>query len=87
MMTKTPIMRLPDFSKAFEVTCDTSGQAIGGVLSRKNHHIANFSENLIDAHSDTLRMTRNFMWLCRFCFTGGIICYRMSSFCIRIMKH
>jgi len=33
MMTEVLIMRLSDFLKAFEVTCDTSGLAIGGVLS------------------------------------------------------
>ena len=35
MMTETPIMHLTDFLKAFEVTCDASGLAIGGVLSHK----------------------------------------------------
>jgi len=49
MMTEALVMRLPDFSKAFEVTCDTSGLTIGGVLSQENHHVAYFSEKLNDA--------------------------------------
>jgi len=49
MMTEAHAIRLPDFSKAFEVTCDASGLAIGGVLRQKNHHIAYFSEKLNDA--------------------------------------
>ena len=35
---------LPDFSKAFEVTCDASGLAI-----QENHHVAYFNEKLNDA--------------------------------------
>ena len=49
MMMTTPIMCLPEFSKAFEVTCDASRLAIGGVLSNKNHLVAYFSEKLNDA--------------------------------------
>ena len=48
-VTKAHVMRLSDFSKTFEVTCDASGLAVGGVLSQENHLVAYFSEKLNDA--------------------------------------
>ena len=48
-MIEAPIMRLPNFTKPFEVGCDALGIGIRGVLSQVRHPIAYFSEQLNDA--------------------------------------
>jgi len=49
MMTEAFVIRLPDFSKAFKVTCNASGLVIGDVLSQENHSVPYFNEKLKDA--------------------------------------
>jgi len=49
LMIEAHVMRLTDFSKVFEVTCDTLGLVIGGVLNQENYLVAYFIEKLNDA--------------------------------------
>jgi hypothetical protein len=48
-ITEQPIFVLSDFNKTFQVKCDTSGFAIGAVLSQDNRPVAYFSEKLNEA--------------------------------------
>jgi hypothetical protein len=48
-ITRQPVLVLLDFSKTSKVRCDTSGFAIGVILSQDNRPVTYFSENLNDA--------------------------------------
>jgi hypothetical protein len=48
-ITEQPMLVLPDFRKTFQVKCDASGYAVGGVLSQDDRPVADYSEKLDDA--------------------------------------
>ena len=58
-LTNVPIPVLPDFSKTFELECDSSGVGEDAVLLQAGHQIAYFSENLMMPPSTTLPMTKS----------------------------
>jgi hypothetical protein len=49
-ITEQPVFVLPDFQKTFQVKCDTSGYAIGAILSQEDRLVSYFSEKLDEAN-------------------------------------
>ena len=52
LITQAPVLRLPDFSKIYEVAFDASNVGIGGVVIQEGHKIAFYSEKLDSSKSN-----------------------------------
>lgn len=59
-MTEALVIRLPDFSKVFEIACDASGIGIGVILSQEGQPITYFSEKLNKAKQKYSNYERKF---------------------------
>jgi hypothetical protein len=57
IMSTTPILATPDFSKPFIIECDTSGFGIGAILMQDGHPIA-FERRKLN-HTECLQFTYN----------------------------
>lgn len=52
LITNSPILTYPDFSKPFKLTTDASNYAIGSVLSQNDHPVAYYSRTLNSAEKN-----------------------------------
>ena len=46
MLCFAPLLKLPNFDKAFDIECDVSGVGVGGLLMQEGKPLDFFSENL-----------------------------------------
>ena len=51
LLTSAPVLVLPDFTKPFELACDTSLVATGAELSQGGHLVAFYSKELSRAET------------------------------------